>query len=213
MTTHLIFIRHAQSIWNETGRWQGQADPPLSENGLTQARMLAERLRRSWTINHLYTSDLVRAATTAATIGDALGMAVTSDPIWRERAIGEWEGLTTEEIMTGYPEAWAARQHGPMNAPGGETPEAVLSRASIGCNALLQRHADQTIAIVSHGGMILSTLVHLLGLPPAGFAKLVGGEHTAISQVTVHEGHARLIRLNDSAHLELLMMQPDLHRP
>ena len=88
-----------------------------------------------------------------------------------------------------------------------------MRRAAQGCAYLLERHTGQTVAVVSHGGMILSTLVHLLGLPPAGFAKLVGGEHTAISQVTVHEGHARLIRLNDSAHLELLMMQPDLHRP
>jgi hypothetical protein len=52
--------------------------------------------------------------------------------------------------------------------------------------------------------MILATLVYLLRLPPIGFAVLVGGAHTAISQVVVEGGHARLVGLNDTAHLELL---------
>lgn len=205
MPTRLIFIRHARSVWNDLGRWQGQADPPLSEAGTAEAQLLAERLRRSRRpIDHLYASDLQRAAATAAVIAEALQLPLTLDPIWRERAVGQWEGLTTDEIRTGYPEMWAAGLRGPLEAPGGESVEAVLSRAKAGCDALLARHPNETTVVVSHGGMILSNLVHLLGLPPAGFGLLVGGGHTAISEVVVIHGHARLERLNDSAHLELL---------
>ena len=92
-----------------------------------------------------------------------------------------------------------------MHAPGGESVEEVLGRAALGCNRLLERHADETVAIFSHGGMILATLVHLLGLGPSGFAKLVGGRHTAISEVNIEDGHVRLQRLNDYAHLELAL--------
>ena len=205
MTTHLLFIRHAQSTWNALGRWQGQADPPLSEAGLAEARLLADRLRRTATIHHIYASDLQRAATTAGVVADALGLQLALDPIWRERGIGQLEGLTTDEIVLNYPEFWASRLTGPMHAPGGESVEEVLGRAALGCNRLLERHADETVAIFSHGGMILATLVHLLGLGPSSFAKLVGGRHTAISEVNIEDGHVRLQRLNDYAHLELAL--------
>ena len=207
MTTRLIFIRHAQSTWNEIGRWQGHANPPLAEKGRTQAQLLARRLS-TWQIDHLYCSDLDRAATTAAVLGESLGLTPTIDPLWRERGIGVLEGLTTEEIEMRFPEAWATRLSGPMTGiAGSESPEAVLSRAETACAALLARHPNQSVAVVSHGGMILATLVYLLQLPPAGFARLVGGAHTAISQVAVDEGHARLVGLNDAAHLELMTIQ------
>ncbi len=203
MTTRLIFIRHARSIWNDAGLWQGQANPPLSETGLAQARLLAERLRRGWQIDHLYASDLERAATTAGIVGDALGLRPTLDPVWRERGIGKLQGLTTEQIEARYPEAWATRNAGPITGvPDAEPPEAVVARAAAGCAGLLARHPDKSVAVVSHGGMIQYTLVHLLELPPVAFARLVGGYHTAISQVNIRDGWTYLERLNDFAHLE-----------
>jgi len=201
--TRLLFIRHARSVWNEAGLWQGQADPPLGEAGVGEAQRLAERLRRTMAIDHIYASDLQRAQTTARIVAEALGRPLTIDAVWRERGIGQLEGLTTEEIIARFPDAWASRFHGSMHAPGGETPEDVLRRAVAGCEAVLSRHSGQTVAIVSHGGMILATLVHLLCLSPIGFMRLNGGYHTAISQVDISDGHARLERLNDHAHLEL----------
>ena len=205
LPTRLLFIRHARSVWNEAGRWQGQADPPLSESGLAQAQRLAERLCRATAIeiSHIYASDLQRAQGTATIIAAALGRPMTIDPVWRERAIGQLEGLTTDEIITRFPDAWASRHHGSMHAPGGESPDDVLRRAVSGCKAVLARHDGQTIAVVSHGGMILATLVHLLDFGPSGFMRLNGGNHTAISQVDIIDGLARLERLNDCAHLEL----------
>lgn len=205
MSTRLIFIRHAQSTWNEAGRWQGHANPPLTENGRKQAELLARRLS-NWGVNHLYASDLNRAATTAAIIAERLSITPVIDAIWRERGIGAMEGLTTEEVISRFPDAWASRLNGPMDSiPGAEPSEAVLRRAAVGCDGLLSRHSGETVIVVSHGGMIVATLVHLLGLPPVGFARLVGGRHTAISQVIVEDGHALLTGLNDTAHLELLI--------
>ncbi len=200
--TQIIFIRHGQSIWNEARRWQGHANPPLTESGRAQARSLACRLS-NWKIDHIYSSDLIRAADTAAILGEALGIQLTVDPIWRERGFGILEGLTAEEIASRYPEVWASRMIGPMTGiPGAEAQEKVVARAAAGSAGLLARHPNGTIAVVSHGGMILTTLVHLLGLPPSGHSFLSVGGNTSISRITIENGFARLIGLNDTAHLE-----------
>ncbi len=208
MSTHLIFIRHAQSTWNELRRWQGHADPPLAESGREQARLLARRLS-TWQIDHIYTSDLRRAAETAGIVGEPLGLTPTPSPIWRERGFGALEGLTSEEIAAQFPEAWAARMFGPITGiPGAEVQEAVIARAKAGVAGLLDNHPGQTVAVVSHGGLILTTLVNLLGLPPSGHALLTVGGNTAISRVVVDGEHVRLMSMNDAAHLELWLEEP-----
>lgn len=204
MTTHLIFIRHAQSTWNEVRRWQGLANPPLAEAGRRQASLLAQRLA-NWRIDHLYTSDLARAAETAEIVGAAVGLEPIPDSLWRERGFGALEGLTSEEIELQYPEAWASRMVGPITGVPGAEPQAdVIARSIAACTNLLAQHEGETVAVVSHGGMILTTLVNLLGLPPTGHSLLVVGSNTAISRVMIANGHARLTGLNDAAHLELL---------
>ncbi len=204
MTTRLIFIRHGQSTWNEARRWQGHADPPLSDNGRRQARLLAQRLA-SWQIDYIYASDLARAAETATILGTSLGIEPTIDPAWRERGFGLLEGLTSEEIEERYPEIWASRLTGPlMGVAGAEEQAEVAARSAAACDRLLSRHAGETIVVVSHGGMILTTLVHLLQLPPSAHALLSVGGNTSISQVVTERGHSRLVRLNDTAHLEFL---------
>lgn len=204
MTTHLIFIRHGQSTWNAVRRWQGHSNPPLSESGRQQARLLARRLA-AWKIDHLYASDLLRAAETAEILGESLGIRPIIDPVWRERGLGDAEGLTSEEIAIRFPEVWAARRVWPMiGIPGSEAHKNVIERATHGCAGLLARHTSETVAIVSHGGMILTTLVHLLGLPPSGHSLLTVGNNTSICRITIEDGHARLISLNDAAHLELV---------
>lgn len=208
MSTHLIFIRHAQSTWNELRRWHGHADPPLAEAGRAQARLLARRMA-NWPIDRLYTSDLKRAAETAAIVGEALGLIPTADPVWRERGFGALEGLTSEEIQERFPEVWASRMFGPISGvPGAEIQEAVLARAKAGVAGILQRHPQETIAVVSHGGMIMTTLVSLLELPPSAHRLITVGGNTAISRVEVDGDHARLMSMNDAAHLELLAGEP-----
>ncbi len=204
MTTRLIFIRHGQSTWNQARRWQGHADPPLSDNGRRQARLLARRLS-TWQIDHIYASDLMRASETATILGKPLGIQPAIDPDWRERGFGALEGLTSEEIEARYPEVWASRLNGPiMGVSGAEEHADVVARAVAACDRLLSRHPGKTIAVVSHGGMILTTLVQLLRLPPSGHALLSVGGNTSISQVVVEHGYARLTGLNDTAHLEYL---------
>src|SRR5687767_11323336 len=96
MPTRVLLVRHGQSEWNATGRWQGQADPPLTDLGRRQARSAAAALG---TVDAVFASDLQRASETALIIAGELGVGpVVVDPDLRERDAGEWSGLTRVEI-------------------------------------------------------------------------------------------------------------------
>ena len=56
----VIIVRHAQTVWNASGKIQGQADPPLSEDGRAQCQAVADRLAPV-SIQAIFSSDLVRA--------------------------------------------------------------------------------------------------------------------------------------------------------
>ena len=105
----LLFVRHGQSEWNALGRWQGQADPPLSDLGRAQARLAASAItaaaaRAASPVTGIVSSTLVRALETAAIISDAIGvypLHLERDLV--ERNAGEWSGLTRVEIDERFP--------------------------------------------------------------------------------------------------------------
>ena len=94
----LLLIRHGETDWNASGRYQGQMDIPLNEAGVEQARILGRRLRNEpsgpiepvrppGSINALYASDLARAWQTAQTVGEACGLAPQPEPRLRELSL------------------------------------------------------------------------------------------------------------------------------
>ena len=99
--TDLLIVRHGQSEWNAIGRWQGHADPALSELGRRQAAVAAASIGA---VDAIISSDLLRAAETAAIIAQQLGVGpVMIDERLRERDVGEWTGLTRTEIDKRWP--------------------------------------------------------------------------------------------------------------
>lgn len=97
----VLVVRHGQSEWNAVGRWQGQADPPLTELGLHQAAHAAQHVGA---VDAVVASDLERSRTTAAIIAELIGIGpVLVDEGFRERDAGEWQGLTKAEIAEGWP--------------------------------------------------------------------------------------------------------------
>ena len=99
----ICFVRHAQSVSNAAGVWQGQGDSPLSELGRSQVAALRDAISGD-DYDLVLSSDLSRAADTA----EALGAPVEHDPRWREIDVGRWEGLTMEQVVERFPEQIAA---------------------------------------------------------------------------------------------------------
>lgn len=146
----ILVVRHAQSVWNDQGRWQGQADSPLSPRGEQEARLAAAALGD---VSCVVSSDLTRAEQTAKIIADALGVGpVMTDSGWREREIGPWQGLTSAEIEERDPGALASGDR-----PDGWESEDLLLDRSLGAMERLDKlsPADgDNILVLSHAGII-----------------------------------------------------------
>lgn len=102
--TKIIFVRHGQTEWNVLGRYQGQTDIALSPLGIEQAEKLAAHFPVD-KVEAVYSSDLVRAMTTARCVADRFGLTVEPRPELRELNFGDWEGLTYDEIVAKWPDA------------------------------------------------------------------------------------------------------------
>ena len=116
--------RHGQTMWNVERRFQGQTDIPLDETGEAQAEYAARRLA-TLRPDAIFSSDLIRAASTAAPLARLTGVSVTLDKELRERFGGDWEGLNDEEISARYPAERAT-----WNPPNGEPTAAVADRVA-----------------------------------------------------------------------------------
>ena len=151
------FIRHGESEWNAAGRWQGQADPPLSALGRAQARALVAALAplaRERSVV-LAASDLSRARETAETLGAALGLAVRLDARLRELDVGEWSGHTPAEVERRWPAELARFRAGDDRFPAGGGETRLALRARVGAAlAELEASGAETIALVSHLGVV-----------------------------------------------------------
>jgi probable phosphoglycerate mutase len=150
-----LCIRHAQSTMNAVGLWQGQADPPLSEEGREQARELAERLGEG-SLSVLVASDLQRARETAEIAACRLGITTRLEPALRELDVGDWSGLAREEIARRWPEDFARFQAGDLDvrAGGGETRRELRARVVAALRSFQQQYRGDRIAVVTHLGVI-----------------------------------------------------------
>ena len=170
--TALLLIRHAESSWNAAGRWQGHGDPPLSDRGRAQANALARELARE-TIDVLVSSDLRRAAETAAILGEARGLRPELNPRLRELDLGDWEGLTRDQIERTAGNVLRRFDAGDLDVRpgGGENLREIEQRAFSIVAELVDAHPGRRLAIVTHLGVIRA----LLG-ESCGFAR---GDGTA----------------------------------
>jgi broad specificity phosphatase PhoE len=168
----LLLIRHAESSWNAAGRWQGHGDPPLSDRGRAQANALARELSQE-AIDVLVSSDLRRAAETAAILGQARGLQPKWNPRLRELDIGDWEGLTRDQIERTAGDVLRRFDAGDFDVRpgGGENLREIEQRAFSAVTELVDAHPGRRLAVVTHLGVIRA----LLG-ESCGFARGAGTE-------------------------------------
>jgi broad specificity phosphatase PhoE len=195
----LVLWRHGRSEWNATGRFQGQLDPPLDETGPNQAALAAPHLVATGLPPEetvVASSDLSRAAETAATLTALLGVPLRLDTRLREHGMGSWEGLTRDEVADRYPEQYADWLAGrPVRGRGGEDPSEVAERALA---ALADLPSAPVAVIVTHGGTAGRLVERLLGLGPEHRRLLGPLSNCGWSELVSQGGHWRLLRHNSS---------------
>ncbi|HSG42678.1 MAG TPA: histidine phosphatase family protein [Anaerolineales bacterium] len=164
--TKLCFVRHGQTDWNLEGRYQGQSDVPLNENGLKQAQSLIDTLN-GHTFDAIYSSDLMRAKQTAQPIADKLGISMQIEPRLREINQGEWEGVLVDDIRARYAEIWSQRTVDPANVrpPGGETVREVATRVYAALDDISRLFPMEQLLITSHGLSIATAICRDKDIP------------------------------------------------
>jgi probable phosphoglycerate mutase len=206
----VCFVRHAQSVSNAAGIWQGQGDSPLSEMGRAQVEGLTRTLRDQ-PYDLAISSDLSRAADTAK----SLGINVEQDRAWREIDVGEWEGLTMDEVIERFPEQMVAlRERRTFEIGGGESWPEVFARADGALAALRGRLPEGGRAIVfTHGGIIASILAGLVGARDAFPWPLGRMRNTGRTTLRFQDERVELLAHNDDRHLNEELRQPYEPRP
>ncbi len=168
----LVLWRHGQTPWNAERRFQGQSDISLDDTGQAQAERAA-RLLAGLRPDLIVSSDLSRAAGTAAALARLTGLEVTLDKDLRERHGGCWEGLTDTEIRARYPV-----EHANWNPPDGEPTTVVAERVAGALHrtaAALESEpapAGRLAVVVSHGAALRLGMSRLLGMPDDLFGVL-----------------------------------------
>ena len=201
--TRLIFVRHGQTEWNKSGRYQGQSDVALSEEGLAQARCLAEHFPAD-RLDAIYASDLSRAMVTAGIVAERFHLPVRKEAAFRELSFGDWEGLTYQEIVSGWPEAMENFLLHPdiLEVPRGETFARVQKRAMERIWKIVAEHEpkDHTVAIFAHGAVLRTILTSLMHIP-LQYLWSLSQYNTAVSMVRFDGGRPTVELLNSTAHL------------
>ncbi|MGZ6955263.1 MAG: histidine phosphatase family protein [Acidimicrobiia bacterium] len=165
--TRILLVRHGQSTWNADGRWQGRADPPLSELGRRQAEVAASTIATHG-IHRVVASPLRRAHETATIVAGALGLPVVADERLQERDAGRWTGKTRAEIEEGWPGFLASGRR-----PEGFETDDVLHERAMAALADIGVAAHEPIVVVSHGGLI-RVVERALGAEPHSVPNLGG---------------------------------------
>ena len=173
----LLLVRHGETEWNRQGRFQGQIDVPLNENGRSQAAQAGEFLK-SVPIHQAVSSSMLRPKETAEIIlqhHPQIQLDLRDD--LREISHGLWEGKLEAEIEQSYPGLLHQWQQHPetLQMPEGENLQDVWSRAIAAWQDLINvaatRLADEpfTILVVAHDAINKAILCHVAGLGAESF--------------------------------------------
>lgn len=200
--TEIIIIRHGETEWNKTGRFQGHSDVPLSEEGRAQAEALGKNL----VVDHvdaIYASDLTRAMETAAPLAERFGLPVIPDPQLRELNFGAWEGRNFNDVNAENPDAMKNFYNDPeqANIPDSENFTNFQRRVAGRVREIAAQERGKRIVIVSHGASIRILLANLLSMPIRSIWHL-SQLNTAVNKIRFEDdGFAIVTLMNDTSHL------------
>lgn len=197
MITQLVLIRHGMTEWNKDMRYCGYKDVGLNSQGKAQAERLASGLR-SFEFHRIYSSDRKRALQTSRIVFN--GAKIIKAEALREINFGCLEGLTHEEIMEKYADAYEKWLKDPFKncIPGAEPMAAFKKRVQLAIRKIACINRGKTIAITCHGGVIGIFVSGIL--KSKNFWRYVPSS-ASVTIVEYKRGRPSVKLFNDTAHL------------
>lgn len=201
--TEIILIRHGETEWNLSGRWQGHGDSALTERGIAQAESLGKTMVDE-KVDAAYSSDLLRATHTASLIGTPAGLSFAVMPELRERDVGALQGLTVNEMLSSHPHDYQGFLHGgpDFEVSDGESFRAFFDRCCSAIDRIATRHKGQKIVVVTHGGVLGAVFRYVLKIPLEAKRNFVLLNASINRVVLDADGHWSLLSWGDVAHLK-----------
>jgi len=198
------FLRHAESVGNAQGYYQGQKDYPLSSHGENQVKLLISRWQADGTLfDQAITSPLTRALTTAEMICQKISCPLDVDADWSERDLGCLEGVKQEDAEKDFPKPEFYTPYDNMGQTGEGNWELYL-RAGKAIHKILQRPPARYL-IVSHGGILNQVMQVIFGIAPQANGQGVQFRfvNTAFAKMNYYPDSHKwvVLELNDYSHL------------
>ena len=213
VATTLILVRHGRTALTESRKISGGTgeNPDLSDAGKQDARQVAEELAlvgSSGNFGYLAKpvsvvhSPVARALQTAQAIGNRLSLPLVAEADLAEIGFGDWDGLTNEEVFTGFEEQYGAwRGSFEVAPPNGEPLKDFDARIKRAFDKILSSYAGQTVVVVAHVMPIRALLRIANDSSVAGFWRPnIGPASISIARYFGHEA-AEVICMNSTAHL------------
>ena len=203
----LYLIRHGETEWNKSGRYQGSTDVALSAMGLKQAEKTKEYFKEI-PLDGVISSPLQRARITAQGIADTHHLELEQVKALQELCFGDWEGKTFGEIDTLWPGMMSEMYHHPdtLQLPHGESFLDCQKRTMAFIQELLQRGDNKSYAIVSHGAALRTIICAMIDIPLARSWNM-GLSNASVTTIRHYAGDAHmkdmnmLFSLNQTSHL------------
>ena len=203
-TCWLYLVRHGATANNRAKppRLQGRrTDPPLSDEGLAQARQTGKFLADS-PLDAVYSSPLLRARQTAEAIAEPHGLAVEVVEDLIEVDVGVWEGRDWDEIQRDDPEAYRGFMTDATVNPylGGEDLTTVLARAKPAFERLMEENVGRLIVVVAHNVVNRAYLAELIGMPLARY-RSIPQDNCGLTLLRYRKGRVKPVTINAVFHL------------
>ena len=167
--TLIYLVRHGETALTPMRKFSGDGplDPELTETGLKEAALLAGEIAKIKP-DLLISSPLRRTKQTAEFIYHATGLEINFDPIWKERSFGLWDGLSIAEVKEKFPVEYAMWvSTSSYRPPQGESYDEAMARAVQGLTSLVADHPHKKVCVVTHNGMIKTSLAAAIKAEPS----------------------------------------------
>ena len=203
--SRLILVRHGETDWNKAGRFQGQIDIPLNENGRRQAAAARDFLK-DIPIDRAWSSMLSRPTETAQIILEAHpDVPLTQIDGLVEIGHGVWEGKLESEIREDWSELLDTWKRAPetVQMPEGETIQDVWARSVRSWGEIAaELKPEETVLVVAHDAVNKTILCDLLGLTPADiWAVKQGNGGVTVVDIAADPGQPAVVTcLNLTSH-------------
>ena len=210
----IMLVRHGRTSGNSSGRFIGQYDEPLDEEGRRQAGLLVPRLRR-FEPDRVISSDLKRCTQTMAPFIAAAGIRIETDAGLREVGDGEWTNMSPEQLWEGWPDLMRRYANGEdVPRPGGERWADVRRRVLASLSRIVGEMASgEKVVVCTHAGPSMLIAAWVTGAALPGNIFLGPFQPPANASITLFDPHRpALISYSDTCHLSPRGHPPEDHR-